>query len=184
MSNLRNLYFHLHPSKAWVIRDCTAQLSAIVTNIPAGRSLASWLEDQESLVTLLLADTSPYPMSHDFSVSPNAANNLRFIGARGGVLERLVPGRPVICAYLDYADDYMRDVEDDEERVNYLEVLDALELSTGPLHTFSVHFRPLTVDTALSLRPFLTTNSFNLTRVRTLDLHWPQSEDYIMAVSL
>ena len=46
MSNLRSLYLHLHPSKAWVIGNCTTQLSAIITNIPAGRLLASWLQGQ------------------------------------------------------------------------------------------------------------------------------------------
>jgi hypothetical protein len=186
MCNLRSLYLHLHPSKAWVISDCTAQLSAIVTNIPAGRLLASWLEGQERLVTLLLADRSPHPMPRDFAVSPNAVNQLRFIGARGGVLERLVPGRPVICAYLNYTDDYMHhgDVEDHDERVDYLDVLGALESSSGPMHTFSIYFRPITGPiTAFSLIPFISTKSFTLSRVRTLDFHWKNRDSYMMYVS-
>jgi hypothetical protein len=159
------------------------QLSTIVTNLPAGRLLASWLEGQKKLVAFLHADRSPRPKPDDFKVSPNAITHLRFIGARGCVLERLVPGRPVISAYLDYTDDYVRGVEDDVERVDYLDVMNALEASTGPLHTFSVHFRPITTQTAESLLPFFTTKSFNLSRVRTLDLHWPKSEDYILDVS-
>jgi hypothetical protein len=182
MSNLRSLYLHLHPSQAWVISSCTMKLSTIVTNIPAGRLLASWLENQDHLVTFLHADRTPRPTSREFTVSLNAASHLRFIGARGGVLERLVPGRPVICAYLDYADDFIRGVEDDGERVDYRDVMDALDASTGPLHTLSVHFRPCTAETAQFLLPFFRTESFDLSCVRTFDLHWPNNADYIMDV--
>jgi hypothetical protein len=87
----------------------------------------------------------------------------------------------VICAYLDYADDYIRNAEYDE-RVNYLDVMNALEASTGPLHTLGVNFRPFTAESALALMPFFTTQSFELSRVRTLNLHWPKSKDYIMDV--
>jgi hypothetical protein len=177
MSNLRGLYLLVHPSKAWVIRHCATQ--SIVTNIPAGPILASWLEKQDRLVTFLHADRSPHPLPNDFTVSPNAATGLRFIGARGGILERLVPGRPVICAYLDYTDDY----HDDDGMINYLGVMNALELSTGPLHTLSVHFQSVTVTTAQSLVAFCET-PFSLSHVLTLDLHWPKSDDYIMDVSL
>lgn len=182
MSNLRSLYLHLHPSQAWVINSCTTKLSMIVTNIPAGHLLASWLENQDHLVTFLHADRTPHPTPREFTVSPNAASHLRFIGARGGVLERLVPGRPVICAYLDYTDDFIRGVKDDEERVDYRDVMDALDASAGPLHTLSVHFRPFTEENAQSLVPFFKIESFNLSCVRTFDLHWPNNADYIMDV--
>jgi hypothetical protein len=84
--------------------------------------------------------------------------------------------------YLDYADDYARGVDDDDDRVDYQDVMDALEASIGPLHTLSVHFRPFTAESAQSLLPFFNAESSSLSRVRTLDLHWPKDADYIMDV--
>jgi hypothetical protein len=183
MSNLQFLFLRLRPSKAWVIRNCTMQLSMVVTNIPAGRLLASWLELQRRLVVFLHADTSSHPIPRDFIVSAKALSHLKFIGARGHVLNQLVPGRPVVCAFLSYMDDYMYDGEHEEGRVDYIDVMHALEASTGPLHTFGVHFRPLTRDTIQSVIPFFATQSFELPEVRILDLHWPRNEGYIMSVS-
>jgi len=183
MSNLRILFLHLHPSKAWVIHNCTMQLSTIVTNIPAGQLLASWLERQDRLGVFLHADKSSHPIPRDFIVSTNDLSHLKFIGARGPVLNQLVPGRPVVCAFLSYMDDYIYDGEHEEGRVDYIDVMHALEASTGPLHTFGVHFRPLTRDKIQSVIPFFATQSFELPEVQILDLHWPRNEDYIMSVS-
>jgi hypothetical protein len=143
----------------------------------AGPHLAAWLDTRPDLKEFIHTQqwqSLPNHANASFPLAEAALPRLCIVAAHGSLLERIVPGRPVVFAALDYPMAYNRAFEvgggPGTGGADYLRAMRALRSSTGPLHTLSIQFRRGDTFELHPFATFLQQRDFELPSVRVLDL--------------
>lgn len=186
MSNLDRLcILDIPHSASYILNKCISQPLVFISNMLPSRNLASWLQKQRRMEALILPYYQPPPFT--FGLSPfasltsTALPNLQIIAAQGSELKCLVPGRPIKSVSLDY----LFDDEQPEDEEDYLDVLQCLALSTGPVESFGIHFRraPLQHCILPEFPQFRKAENICLPFIRSLNIYTSRAATSIVSPS-
>ncbi|KDQ49461.1 hypothetical protein JAAARDRAFT_643508 [Jaapia argillacea MUCL 33604] len=166
--------FDLPPDESWILDVCRAQPLYFATTIPPNKNLSSFLTRQRRMETLIIATRYAadwyQPSAVNFTLPTSSMPNLKTLCARGSIIRGLVPGRPVYHISLDFT------LDNKDDGNGYEEMKQSLALSSGPMKTLGIQFRPGPRDLVVSpnLPMFVVSKAgAKLETVTCLDIHIP-----------
>jgi hypothetical protein len=153
----------------WILQGCPAHPRVFVTSLPPSPSLFSWLDSQDFMEVLVLADKSAHPQ-WNLRLSPKSLPHLRVLCGSTEVIRSLAPGRPVEHVAQDITLDRANSDSDQDGKT-----AKCIALFPTSLRTLGIQYRAVGDEYVIwpQCPPFDGTSAVSLAGVTHLDIYVP-----------